>query len=63
MEVFEAPKRDKHGKIINEEDAEARAAARELRRARDEAKQAAEGLKGAKAVDAVVDLFVKDAQE
>ena len=41
MEVFEAPKRDKHGKIINEEDAEARAAARELRRARDEAKQAA----------------------
>ena len=29
----------------------------------DEAKQAAEGLKGAKAVDAVVDLFVKDAQE
>ncbi len=27
MEVFEAPKRDKHGKIINEEDAEARAAA------------------------------------
>ena len=41
MEVFEAPKRDKHGKIINEEDAEARTAARELRRARDEAKQAA----------------------
>jgi len=31
MQVFEAPKRDKHGKIINEEDAEARAAARELR--------------------------------
>ena len=41
MEVFEAPQRDKHGKIINEEDAEARAAARELRRTRDEAKQAA----------------------
>ena len=41
MMVFEAPKRDKHGKIVNEEDAEARAAARELRRQRDEAKQAA----------------------
>ena len=41
MTVFEVPKRDKNGKIINEEDAEARAAARELRRARDEAKQAA----------------------
>ena len=41
MEVFEAPKRDKHGKIINEEDAEARAAARELRRQRDEAQKAA----------------------
>ena len=41
MEVFEAPKRDKHGKIINEEDAEARAAARERRRQRDEAQKAA----------------------
>ena len=41
MEVLEAPKRDKHGRVINEEDAEARAAARELRRARDEARQAA----------------------
>ena len=34
MQVFEAPKRDKNGKIINEEDAEARQAARELRRHR-----------------------------
>ncbi len=41
MQVFEAPKRDKNGKVINEEDAEARAAARELKRARDEARQAA----------------------
>ena len=41
MQVFEAPKRDKQGRIINEEDAEARAAARESRRARDEAQQAA----------------------
>ena len=41
IEVFEAPKRDKHGRIINEEDAEARAAAREKRRARDEEQKAA----------------------
>ncbi len=38
MEVFEAPKRDKNGKIINPEDAEARQAARELKKAREEAK-------------------------
>ncbi len=42
MQVFEAPKRDKNGKIINEEDAEARAAARQLKRERDQARQAAE---------------------
>ena len=36
MRVFEAPKRDKNGRIINEEDAEARQAARELRRQREE---------------------------
>ena len=42
MQIFEAPKRDRNGKIINEEDAEARAAARELRRQRDEARKAAE---------------------
>ena len=41
MQVFEAPKKDKRGRIINEEDAEARAAAREKRRARDEAQKAA----------------------
>lgn len=41
MANFEMPKRDKRGRIINEEDAEARAAARELRRNRDEAKKAA----------------------
>ncbi|MDY4953295.1 MAG: DEAD/DEAH box helicase [Candidatus Onthomonas sp.] len=34
MERFEAPVRDKHGKIINAEDAEARQAAREKRNAR-----------------------------
>ena len=39
MEVFEAPKRDRNGKIINEEDAEARAAARQLRQTREKPKQ------------------------
>ncbi|MCI9155331.1 MAG: helicase, partial [Lawsonibacter sp.] len=42
MQIFEAPKRDKNGKIINEEDQEARTAARELRRQREEAKRLAE---------------------
>ena len=41
MEVFQAPKRDKNGRIVNEEDQEARAAAREKRRQRDEAAKAA----------------------
>ena len=41
MTNFEAPKRDKNGKIINEEDAEARQAARELRQQRQQAAQAA----------------------
>ena len=35
MENFDPPVRDKHGKIVNAEDAEARAAAREKRRERD----------------------------
>jgi ATP-dependent RNA helicase RhlE len=48
MRVFEAPKRDKNGKIINEEDAEARQAARELRRQREEARKAAQAEKLAK---------------
>ena len=42
MRVFEAPKRDKNGKLINEDDAEARQAARELRRQREEAQKAVE---------------------
>ena len=41
MVVLEAPKRDKNGRIVNEEDAEARAAARERRRQRDAANKAA----------------------
>ncbi|MFI3250961.1 MAG: DEAD/DEAH box helicase [Eubacteriales bacterium] len=36
MQVFEVPKRDKHGKIINEDDEEARRAGRERRRAKEE---------------------------
>ena len=41
MVDLQAPKRDKNGRIINEEDAQARAAAKEQRRARDEARKAA----------------------
>ena len=41
MQVFVTPQKDKRGRVINEEDAEARAAAREQRRARDEAQKAA----------------------
>ena len=41
MEVFEAPKRDKRGKIVNADDAEAREAARERKKERDAARQAA----------------------
>ena len=37
MENFEAPKRDKHGKIVNADDAEARQAARERKKQRQEA--------------------------
>ncbi len=40
MENFDAPVRDKHGKIVNAEDAEARQAARERSRQRREAQQA-----------------------
>ena len=34
MQVFEAPKKDRNGRVVNEEDAEARAAARERRQQR-----------------------------
>ena len=40
MENFDPPKRDKHGRPINAEDAEAREAAREKRREQDEVKAA-----------------------
>ena len=40
MQNFEAPKRDKHGKIVNADDQEARQAARERKKQRDAAKSA-----------------------
>ena len=49
MEVFEPLPKDKKGRIINPEDAEARAAAKEKRRQRDEANKAAAAEKKAKA--------------
>ena len=42
MQIFEAPKRDKNGRIINEDDAEARAAAKLLRQQREQARKAAQ---------------------
>ncbi len=50
MTNFEAPKRDKNGKIINEEDAEARQAARELRQQRQQAAQAAKKAEATRAL-------------
>lgn len=41
MELFEIPKKDKYGRPINEEDAEARTAAKALHLAREQAKKAA----------------------
>ncbi len=41
MQVFELPKKDKQGRVINEEDAEARQAAKERRRQRDADNKAA----------------------
>ena len=42
MEVFEVPKKDKQGRFVNEEDREAREAARAKRKAQDEKKAAAQ---------------------
>ena len=63
MRVFEAPKRDKNGKIINEEDQEARQAAKELRRQREEARKAAEqaGREAAKPSAALETAVSEDA--
>ena len=54
MVVLEAPKKDKRGRIINEEDAEARAAAKEHRRAQDAANKAAAEERKKKAGEAVL---------
>ena len=54
MVVLEAPKKDKRGRIINEEDAEARAAAKERRRAQDAASKAAAEERKKKAGEAVL---------
>ena len=54
MVVLEAPKKDKRGRIINEEDAEARAAAKERRRAQDAANKAAAEERKKKAGEAVL---------
>ena len=53
MVVLEAPKKDKNGRIINAEDAEARAAAKEQRRARDAANKAAAEARKLRAAQAV----------
>ena len=52
MVNLEAPKRDKNGRIINAEDAEARQAARDRRRQRQEEAQAQKAEKAAKAEQA-----------
>ena len=54
MVVLEGPKKDKRGRIINEEDAEARAAAKERRRAQDAANKAAAEERKKKAGEAVL---------
>ena len=54
MVVLEAPKKDKRGRVINEEDAEARAAAKERRRAQDAANKAAAEERKKKAGEAVL---------
>ena len=53
MVVLEAPKKDKNGRTVNPEDAEARAAAKERRRAQDAANKAAAQERKRKAGEAV----------
>ena len=55
MGVLEAPKRDSRGRIVNEEDAEARAAAKEQRRQRDAANKAAAEERKRKAAQALLE--------
>ena len=55
MVVLEAPKRDSRGRIVNEEDVEARAAAKEQRRQRDAANKAAAEERKRKAAQALLE--------
>jgi len=54
MENFEAPKRDKHGKIVNADDQEARQAARERKKQREEARKAEKPAAAPKPVEKAV---------
>ena len=63
MVDLQAPKRDKNGRIINEDDAQARAAAKEQRRAREEAKKAADQRKAEAALSMPKDEPVQAAEE
>ena len=53
MENFDPPQKDKRGRVVNAEDAEARAAAKERRRQRDESNKARAGERQKAAVQAV----------
>ena len=63
MVDLQAPKRDKNGRIINEDDAQARAAAKEQRRAREEAKKAADQRKAEAAQPVPKEESVQAAEE
>ena len=63
MVDLQAPKRDKNGRIINEDDAQARAAAKEQRRAREEAKKVADQRKAEAAQSAPKEEPVQAAEE
>ena len=60
MVVLEAPKKDRHGRVVNAEDAEARAAAKERRRAQDAASKAAAEARKKKAGEAVISSMAGD---
>ena len=62
MVVFEAPKKDKHGRVINPEDQESREAAKEQRRARDAANKAAAEERKRKANRAAAGLPEEEAE-
>jgi ATP-dependent RNA helicase RhlE len=62
MVVLEAPKKDRHGRVVNEEDQEARAAAKERRRARDAANKAAAQEKKVKQNQAAAQSAQEEAQ-